>query len=493
MQTLLDKVIESNGSCETSPLLFPYQLLEVLPTLPIHHNFVADSRKTIQNIVSGRDPRLLLIAGPCSIHDLDSAVEYANRLKSLSQSISETFFVVMRVYFEKPRTSLGWRGFSSDPHLDGSMDIRTGHFLTRQLLLHLADLRLPVAAEFLEPTSNLYFGDLISWGCIGARTTESQLHRQMASGLPMPIGFKNNTSGNLEAAINGIAAAAQPHTFMAINHEGSLSIVKTEGNRQCHLVLRGGNEKPNYDANSIALALRSLKSSKLPMQLLVDCSHDNSFRSHERQSVVFESVINQVLEGNRYIRGLSLESHLNEGKQAFPECPSKLSYGVSLTDSCIGWEMTQQLALWGNSVLRKGVLLLLLLLSLSSCCTHEGLTVYSEYVTREELASYHVGTPDPRLSCPNVGQKIYINWKVCEVDACKKLTLKLYLRFRDRTESTQTVELENSSGRYVFALLNEQFFERQGILSYKIDLLADDVVIDEWRHQLWVNLITFSD
>lgn len=351
MQTQRNKVIYLNGSCETTSLLFPYQLLEVLPTLPIHHDFVSDSRKTIQNIVAGRDPRLLLIAGPCSIHDIDSALEYANRLKSLSQSISDTLFLVMRVYFEKPRTSIGWRGFSSDPHLDGSMDIRTGHFLTRQLLLHLADMGLPVAAEFLEPTSSLYFGDLISWGCIGARTTESQLHRQMASGLPMPIGFKNTTSGSLEAAINGIAAASQPHTFMAINHEGVLSIVKTEGNPQCHLVLRGGNEKPNYDANSIALALEGLKSSNLPKQLLVDCSHDNSFRSHEMQSVVFESVINQVLEGNKYIRGLSVESHLNEGKQAFPACPSKVRYGVSLTDSCIGWEMTQQLALWGASVL----------------------------------------------------------------------------------------------------------------------------------------------
>ncbi|MBA3237702.1 MAG: 3-deoxy-7-phosphoheptulonate synthase [Parachlamydiaceae bacterium] len=477
------------------PLLFPSQLLEVMPLLPDYQNFVTESRGTIQNILTGKDPRLLLIVGPCSIHDLDSAVEYANRLKSLSQSISDSFFLVMRVYFEKPRTSTGWKGFSVDPHLDGSMDIRAGHFLTRQLLLHLAHLNIPVAAEFLEPTSSLYFGDLVSWGCIGARTTESQLHRQMASGLPMPVGFKNNTSGNVEAAINGIATASQPHTYMGINKEGTLSIVETEGNPKCHLVLRGGNEKPNYDSISIAIALDSLKRANLPVHLLVDCSHDNSFRSHENQSIVFESVIDQVLQGNKNIRGVSLESHLNEGKQAFPECYSKLQYGVSLTDSCIGWELTEQLAEWGASALRKSGIevLLLLLLCLSSCCTHEGLTVFSEYVLREELASYHVGTPDPRLNYPDVGQKIYINWKASAEYINQKLTIKLYLRFRDRTENTETINLEEPKGRYVFSLLNEEFFARQGILSYKIEFLANDVVIDEWRHQLWVNLITFPD
>lgn len=434
----------------------------------------------------------MLLVGPCSIHDIDSALEYAEKLKHLSKSISNAFFVVMRAYIEKPRTATGWKGLAFDPHLDGSNDISTGLHLSRQLLLSLAEMEMPAATEFLEPTSGLYFGDLISWGCVGARTAESQLHRQMASGLPMPIAFKNNTSGNVEAAVNGIIAASHPHKFMAINKEGILGVVNTEGNPWGHLVLRGGIDRPNYDAESIAQAIASLRQSELSPTLFVDCAHDNSCKMHEKQPLVFQSVIRQISDGNRRIRGLYLESHLNAGNQPFSSGCADLKYGTSITDPCLDWETTQTLLKWGHGMVMRMGIMLFLFAALSGCMPRETLSAFSEYVNREDLASYLVGTPDPSLNYPSVGQKLYITWNLPKEYTCQDLMLKLTMRFRDRTEIIQPVQLYQNTGTYVFELLNDDYFTRKGFLTYKIELFADQQLVDKWCHQMWVELITFN-
>lgn len=477
---------------QSRSFLFPNELWEVLPLQPNHQRFVAESRQAIKDILTGVDPRLMLLVGPCSIHDIESTLEYAERLKRLSNSISNTFFVVMRAYVEKPRTATGWKGLAFDPHLDGSNDISTGLYLSRQLLLSLAELEIPAATEFLEPTSGLYFGDLISWGCVGARTTESQLHRQMASGLEMPVAFKNNTSGNIEAAVNGIVAASQPHKFMAINKEGVLGVVNTEGNPWGHLVLRGGTERPNYDPASIAQAIAVLRQAELSPTLFVDCSHDNSCKLYEKQPSVFHSVINQISEGNRHIRGICLESHLNAGNQPLSRGCADLKYGTSITDSCMDWETTQSLLKWGHGMVKRMSLMLFLFAALSGCVPRDKLSAFSEYVNREDLASYLVGTPDPSLNYPTVGQRLYISWNLPKEYACQELMLKLYMRFRDRTEVIQSVQLDQISGTYVFELLNDDYFNHKGFLTYKIELLADQELVEKWYHQMWVELITFN-
>lgn len=474
-------------------ILCPYELIEELPTSSFQRQLIANSRNAIQNILQGKDSRFLLISGPCSIHDFESAIEYASRLKKLSQSLDDVFFVVMRVYFEKPRTAGGWKGLTFDPHLDGSNDIMTGHSLTRQLLLAIAEMGLPVAAEFLEPTSSQYFGDLISWGCIGARTVESQVHRQMVSGLSMPIAFKNTTSGNIEAAVNGIYAAAQAHTFMATNPSGRLSVVNTEGNPWGHLMLRGAESKPNYEADSIAAAVKSLQRAELLPFLLVDCSHDNSYRTHENQPKVFKSVVQQILAGNKHIKGLSLESHLHSGKQPFPQDLSDLKYGVSLTDSCLGWEATEELLSWGHSVLKNVCLLLILIVGLSSCQSRERLCAFSEYVTCDQLASFHVETPDPALDYPSVGQRLFIKWNLSKDYEGRKLICKLHMRFKDHSEATETLVFNTLSGGYEYLLLNERYFAHGGIQTYKLDLYVDGILEEEWRHQMWVDYITFPE
>ncbi len=501
MTLQFNKDLPSFKSLCVRSLILPHELHEALPLPFDRHDTVSSSRQIIKNILSGIDPRLLLIIGPCSIHDIDSTLEYANRLKELSQSISDSFFVVMRVYFEKPRSAGGWKGFALDPHLDGSHEISKGHYLTRQLLVHLAELGLPAGAEFLEPTSGHYFGDLISWGCIGARTSESQLHRQMASGFNMPIAFKNNTCGNIEVAVNGIHSASQPHTFMTINREGQLAVTHSDGNPDCHLVLRGGREKPNYDACSIATAVSYLEEAKLSRSLLIDCSHDNSSRICENQPLVFRSVIEQVQAGNKQIKGICLESHLNHGKQPLPKSREDLEYGISVTDSCLGWEATRELIVWGHKVIKNVllnslslslVLLLFFCFSLSSCRSHSRLSVSSEYITQEHLASYIVGTPDPALNKPPVGQRVLLRWNLPDF-FCQKLTCKLYLRFRDRTEAVETINFPNYYGIHVYSLLNEQYFARQGILSYKVEVFADGELVEECRHHMWVELITFDE
>jgi 3-deoxy-7-phosphoheptulonate synthase len=331
----------------------PEELWTLFPLPHKQREFIEQSRAQIVDILNQDDPRLLLIVGPCSIHDLHAAREYAIKLRSLSEDISDLFHVIMRVYYEKPRTTTGWKGFLYDPYLDGTHAISDGLYLTRKLLLELAHLSVPVAAEILEPSSAQYFSDLLSWGCVGARTSESQIHRQMASGMPIPIAFKNTTSGNIEIAIHGALSASLPQTFIGHDEFGRLITKRTQGNPDGHIVLRGGDAKPNYDPESISKALLLLKNEGLPPRLIVDCSHDNSRRKHEEQVTVFESVIHQVLEGETGIRGLILESHLNAGNQRLTEDPKQLKYAVSLTDPCMDWETTERLIRWGHGLLSK--------------------------------------------------------------------------------------------------------------------------------------------
>jgi 3-deoxy-7-phosphoheptulonate synthase len=293
--------------------------------------------------LTGKDQRLLVIVGPCSIHEISSAREYATRLASLRKELSEQFCIIMRVYFEKPRTTIGWKGFINDPHLNDTYDIEHGLYHARKLLLELNAMGLPAATEFLDPISPQYVADLISWAAIGARTIESQTHRQMASGLSMPVGFKNSTDGRLQVAIDAIRSAMHPHSFLGIDQEGHSSVITTKGNPFGHLVLRGGSHRPNYDSESIALAEKKLEKGGLHQSLLVDCSHANSGKKHEQQLTVWEDILRQKAEGNRSIAGVMIESNLFEGNQPFPEDPGKLRYGVSITDECISWSQTEQI------------------------------------------------------------------------------------------------------------------------------------------------------
>jgi len=313
---------------------------------PKHVFFLEQSRQTVRDILSGTDPRLLLIVGPCSIHDIDSAKEYATLLARLQNEVSTHFFILMRVYFEKPRTLTGWKGLVYDPALDGSHDMETGLSWARQLLIDLADLEVPAATEFLDPFVRPYLEDLIAWGSIGARTSTSQVHRQMAADLPMPVGIKNPIAGTLASAIQSVVAATQPHTLMGINQSGQGTIVTAKGNVDAHLVLRGWERQPNYDRESIHEALSRLQRARLPSRLLIDCSHDNSSKKHERQPLVFQEVIDQVLEGINGIRGMLLESFISAGSQPLT-CSKSLSYGTSVTDSCLDWRSTEQLITTG--------------------------------------------------------------------------------------------------------------------------------------------------
>lgn len=310
-----------------------------------HLAFIEQSRCTVRDILDGRDSRLLLIVGPCSIHDLASAQEYALRLKLLKKEVESEFFVLMRAYFEKPRTLTGWKGLIYDPTLDGSHDIKTGLSYARQLLIDLAHMQVPAATEFLDPFVRPYLEDLICWGSIGARTAISQIHRQMAAALPMPVGIKNPIKGTLDVAIQGVVAATQPHTLLGLTDLGAPAIIQTQGNPDAHLVLRGWDRQPNYDSASVNEALERLQRAGLPSRLLVDCSHDNSNKKHDKQEAVFHTVIDQVLAGNRSIRGLLLESHLYAGSQPILTSSDPLTYGLSVTDPCLGWAETEQLIL----------------------------------------------------------------------------------------------------------------------------------------------------
>jgi 3-deoxy-7-phosphoheptulonate synthase len=337
----MSKIVDDLRIVAEKPLSPPAVLKKVLPLSEQGARFVQQARNIIADIVHGRDKRLLVVTGPCSIHDPLAAIEYADRLKALQREYADSLYIVMRVYFEKPRTTVGWKGFINDPHLDDSFDLETGLTWGRQLLLKMVDMELATATEALDPISPQYLSDLISWSAIGARTVESQTHREMASGLSMPVGFKNGTDGNLNIALNALQSAASGHSFIGINQRGEVSLVQTAGNPDGHIILRGG-AKPNYDERSIGEALAKLDQLKLPRGIVVDCSHGNSNKDHNRQGDVAQQVLAQRLAGNEAIIGIMLESHLNSGRQDLVDGKAE-QYGVSLTDACIDWETTASL------------------------------------------------------------------------------------------------------------------------------------------------------
>lgn len=328
---------------ETRPLVAPAILHGDLPLSDRAAETVRGTRQRIQKILGGEDPRLLVIVGPCSVHDVGAAEEYAGALARLRERHQERLEVVMRVYFEKPRTTVGWKGLINDPHLDGSYDINTGLRRARTLLLQLAEQGLPAATELLDPVVPQYIADLISWTAIGARTTESQTHREMASGLSMPIGYKNGTDGSIAIAINAMEAAARPHHFLGINGQGQASIVSTTGNPDGHLVLRGGGSGTNYHPEAIAVAAQQLAAVGLPHRVMVDCSHGNSNKDYRRQGEVLEAVASQVRDGSSAVLGVMIESHLVAGNQKLPADLSQLTYGQSITDACIDLASTAAL------------------------------------------------------------------------------------------------------------------------------------------------------
>ncbi|NEQ30882.1 MAG: 3-deoxy-7-phosphoheptulonate synthase [Leptolyngbya sp. SIO4C5] len=326
---------------ETRPLISPAFIHHELPMTDAAAAVVAETRDRIRNILYNEDRRLLVVVGPCSIHDVDAAYEYGQKLAVLRSELADQLEIVMRVYFEKPRTSIGWKGLINDPHLDDSYDINTGLRLARKLLLDLAHSGLPAATELLDPITPQYIADVIAWTAIGARTTESQTHREMASGLSMPIGFKNNTDGSLQAAINAMLAASQPHHFLGINHHGLASIVATTGNPDCHLVLRGGKNGPNYAVEQVEQAAQALIKQRLNPRIMVDCSHANANKDHNRQVAVLQNIAEQIEAGSRHLLGVMVESHLVAGKQAIQQDRNQLVYGQSITDACVDFETTE--------------------------------------------------------------------------------------------------------------------------------------------------------
>jgi 3-deoxy-7-phosphoheptulonate synthase len=336
-------------------LLTPRELKAQTPTPDAVNAMVAQSRERIIRILQREDPRLLVVIGPCSIHDEKGALDYAARLNALREQFADRMEIVMRVYFEKPRTTIGWKGLINDPHLDGSQDIETGLKIARRLLLQITGRGLPAATEFLDPIVPQYIADLITWAAIGARTTESQTHREMASGLSMPVGLKNSTDGSLQVAIDAMGAARHPHSFLGIDQDGVTSIVRTAGNPDAHIVLRGGKARTNYDAESIRAAEEKLQAENLPPVLMVDCSHANSEKQFARQEDVWHNVIEQRVGGTRSLIGMMVESNVHEGNQPIPKSPADLRYGVSITDSCIGWEATERMLRWGHEALAKAM------------------------------------------------------------------------------------------------------------------------------------------
>ena len=343
-----DLNVESNET-----LITPDQLKREIPLSDAALQTVTKGREVIRDILDGTDHRLFVVIGPCSIHDLKAAHEYAERLKVLAAEVSDTLYLVMRVYFEKPRTTVGWKGLINDPYLDDSFKIQDGLHIGRKLLLDLAEMGLPTATEALDPISPQYLQDLISWSAIGARTTESQTHREMASGLSSAVGFKNGTDGGLTVAINALQSVSSPHRFLGINQEGGVSIVTTKGNAYGHVVLRGGNGKPNYDSVSVALCEQALTKAKIKPNIMVDCSHANSNKDHEKQEAVMKDVIEQIGAGNRSICALMIESNLEPGNQPTGDDFSKLKYGVSITDKCIGWADTERLLRYAHQTLKN--------------------------------------------------------------------------------------------------------------------------------------------
>ena len=338
----MTQAVENINIRSQDVLITPKALKEEIPVTDAARKTITEGRSTIQNILDKKDHRILVVIGPCSIHDITAAKDYANRLKALADEVGDTLYVVMRVYFEKPRTTTGWKGLINDPYLNDSFKITDGLHVGRQLLLDMSELGLPTATEALDPISPQYMQDLISWSAIGARTTESQTHREMASGLSSTVGFKNGTDGSLTVAINALQSVASPHRFLGINSEGSVSVVTTAGNPYAHVVLRGGDNKPNYDSVSVSIAEQELINAGIPTNIMVDCSHANSNKNHKLQTLVMENVTNQIIEGNQSIIGIMVESNLKAGNQKITENLDDLEYGVSITDACIDWETTEK-------------------------------------------------------------------------------------------------------------------------------------------------------
>ncbi|MEH8137136.1 3-deoxy-7-phosphoheptulonate synthase [Gallibacterium anatis] len=323
-------------------LITPDELKAKLPLeQPLRQN-IERFRQEIADIVHRRDKRLLVVCGPCSIHDIPAAIEYAKKLQALSEELKDQLYIVMRVYFEKPRTTVGWKGLINDPNLDGTFDVEKGLHLARKLLLDLGHMGLPLATEALDPITPQYLADLFSWSAIGARTTESQTHRELASGLSMAVGFKNGTDGNLATAINALKAASQEHSFIGINQQGQVNLLHTGGNPDGHIILRGG-KKPNYQAEFVKQSEEELEKSGLEVSIMVDCNHGNSNKDYRRQPIVAEDVLQQIVDGNRSITGIMLESNLNAGNQSADQPKAEMKYGVSITDACIDWQTTETL------------------------------------------------------------------------------------------------------------------------------------------------------
>ncbi|MFT5888549.1 MAG: 3-deoxy-7-phosphoheptulonate synthase [Zhongshania sp.] len=334
-------VIENVNVTAQEILITPARLKAALPMSDLAREVVSQGRDTVRDILDGKDHRMFVVVGPCSIHDIDAAMDYAKRLKVLADEVSDTLVIIMRVYFEKPRTTVGWKGLINDPYLNDTFKIEEGLHIGRQLLLDISELGLPTSTEALDPISPQYLQDFIAWSAIGARTTESQTHREMASGLSSAVGFKNGTDGGLTVAVNAIGSAVKPHRFLGINGEGQVAVIHTAGNAYTHIVLRGGSQGPNYDSVHIKLCEAELSKAGIPLNIMVDCSHANSNKKPELQPLVIENVANQVIEGNNSIIGLMVESHINAGNQSIPEDLSQLAYGVSVTDGCIGWTETE--------------------------------------------------------------------------------------------------------------------------------------------------------
>jgi len=347
--------IEDVNIASFDPMPTPEEIHQRLPLSAAAEKTVMAGREVVRNILDRKDPRVFVVVGPCSIHDPKAALEYAERLKVLSDEISDTIYLVMRAYFEKPRTATGWKGYINDPYMDDSFRVDEGMARARELLIRVNEIGLPAGTEALDPISPQYLSDLISWYAIGARTTESQTHREMASGLSAPVGFKNGTDGGLEVATNAMLAASSPHSFLGVNSQGRTAIVRTQGNKHPHVVLRGGGGRPNYDTVSISLTEQALSKAKLPQNIVVDCSHANSNKKPELQPLVMADCVNQIRNGNRSILGMMIESNLLAGNQPIPADLSKLVYGCSVTDACIDWETTEHM-LRDAAVLLRDVL-----------------------------------------------------------------------------------------------------------------------------------------
>ncbi|SEF98081.1 3-deoxy-7-phosphoheptulonate synthase [Marinobacterium lutimaris] len=338
---MTDKRVEDLNVESTTALVTPDELKKKLAISDAAAQTVMEGRQVIRDILDHKDKRLLVVVGPCSIHDPEAALEYGRKLKALADELKDNLYLVMRVYFEKPRTTVGWKGLINDPHMNDSFDIEEGLHIARKLLIDLSEMGLPLATEALDPISPQYIQDLISWSAIGARTTESQTHREMSSGLSCAVGFKNGTDGSLDVAVNAMKSVSHSHNFLGLNNEGQVAIIRTRGNAYGHVVLRGGNGKPNYDSVSVKLCEQALDKAGQSKNIMIDCSHANSNKDPAIQPLVAEDAASQILEGNRSIIGLMIESNLGWGAQSIPERLEELKYGVSVTDACIDWKTTE--------------------------------------------------------------------------------------------------------------------------------------------------------